>query len=87
MIYPPKITKEDLPLKSPSTIYPPPQIVQTHNIMLCFTKVFSAKDQLGVAEIHVVNIKFPPLEPLKFTLTCLSCSLSYLFRCAQRITS
>ena len=47
---PPEITREDLPLKLPSTIYPP-QIVQfwakfqTHNIMLCFTKVFSAKDQ------------------------------------------
>ena len=46
-------------LKAPSTIYPkssliyPPsnrpilsKISNAHNIMLCFTKVFSAKDQL-----------------------------------------
>ena len=37
--------------KSPVTIYPPPnrpilsKISNAHNIMLCFTKVFSAKDQ------------------------------------------
>ena len=43
---------DDLPLKSPSMIYPPSnrpilsKISDTH-IMLCFTKVFSAKDQQG----------------------------------------
>ena len=48
---PPQIAREDLPLKSPSTIYPPSnhpilsKISNAHNIMLCFTKVFSAKDQ------------------------------------------
>ena len=51
-IYPPKIAREDLTLKLPSTIYLPPsnspilsKISNAHNIMLCFTKVFSAKDQ------------------------------------------
>ena len=49
----PQIAREDLPLKSPSTIYPPSnrpilsKISNAHNIMLCFTKVFSAKDQKG----------------------------------------
>ena len=56
---PPEIAKSDLPSNrqvrfTPQivcTIYPPPKrpflskISNAHNIMLCFTKVFSAKDQ------------------------------------------
>ena len=54
MIYPPPPHKlpVQFTLNASNTIYPPPwnrqfwANFQTHNIMLCFTKVFSAKDQL-----------------------------------------
>ena len=47
----PEIAKSDLPLTSPSPIYPPSPHhnfwahFSHSNIMLCFTKVFSVKDQ------------------------------------------
>ena len=75
MIYPPKIAREDLPLKSPRTIYPPSnhpilsKISNAHNIMLCFTKVFSAKDQWWddfskhSLFYRVVMLCFPAADP------------------------
>ena len=60
---PPKSPGKIYPLKSPSMIYPPPQIIQfwakfqTHNIMLCFTKVFSAKDQLDFSLCNTITFQ------------------------------
>ena len=57
IIYP-QIAKYDLP-QIICTIYPPSnrpilsKISNAHNIMLCFTKVFSAKDQLELRQKHI----------------------------------
>ena len=63
---PPQITREELPLKLSSTI-PPLQnrpilskISNAHNIMLCFTKVFSAKDK---TELNQLLLRKSPFKP------------------------